>query len=70
MYTLTKPAIEALKDKDLRRKVASNMGVGEQSVWSSISYKQGRSLASNYDAMITLQNHLNLPINQLRCIQK
>lgn len=62
---LSKKAINALKDRDLRICVANSMGVELQAVNKSI-LTGGKSIADNYNAINTLLDKTGMTVKDLR----
>ena len=53
MYKLSPQGMKLVKQKNIRRKVATAMGVSESAVYMSVN-SGGKSIATNYDALNVL----------------
>jgi hypothetical protein len=69
MYQLSEKAIDALKkDKNVRRKVASVMGVGDEAIRIAIARYNGASIAKHYDGLNMLSDITGIQIKDLRVL--
>jgi len=64
MYKLSPKGIKLVKQRNIRRKVASAMGVSESAVYMSVN-SGGKSIATNYDALDVLSKE-GFKVEQLR----
>ena len=64
MYKLSPKGIKLVKQRNIRRKVASAMGVSESAVYMSVN-SGGKSIATNYDALNVLSKE-GFKVEQLR----
>tara|TARA_R110000868_G_C10540870_1_gene734938 strand:- start:147 stop:365 length:219 start_codon:yes stop_codon:yes gene_type:complete len=67
MYKLRKEILKKLMDsRETRNLLANATGRSEQAVFHSVSKKQGRSIASNLDAMEFLEKEYSLTRDEIR----
>lgn len=64
MYKLSPKGIKLVKQRNIRRKVATAMGVSESAVFMSVN-SGGKSIATNYDAINALCNE-GITVEQVR----
>ena len=64
MYKLSPKGIKLVKQRNIRRKVATAMGVSESAVYMSVN-SGGKSIATNYDALDVLSKE-GFKVEQLR----